>query len=85
MRKKNIIGYKLVKPEYEESAIEIVKINCNDDSYTTWKDNATKFGWSFTSDSIHADKLKRAGVIDIWFEPVYEQKKISYNKTIFRV
>lgn len=54
-----IIGYKLVKLEYSTAALSIMQ--------TIW-------GWPeyFVSVDSCIQNLKKAGVLDIWFEPVYE-------------
>jgi len=68
---KKIIGYKLIKPEYKEASIAIVK-PLSDSSYKSWESNIIEHGWTFTSASVHANILQKAGVLDLWFEPVYE-------------
>lgn len=69
MNEKKIIGYKLIKPEYLEAANEICKkLN-----------TGTSIGeFSFLRIGINRlsiPALKDAGVLDIWFEPVYEPEK----------
>jgi len=62
---KEIIGYKLVKPEYREAVLRIL--------------NAP--GWSnfpmldSVRSSLSIEGLKKAGVLDIWFEPCYKDEK----------
>jgi hypothetical protein len=56
-----IIGYKLVKPEYETIAAQICSKNCN-----------KLYGNVGSKNDIQ--KLKEAGVLDLWFEPVYSPK-----------
>lgn len=73
MENKTIIGYKLIKPEYKEASIAIVK-PFSDSSYENWESNVIKHSWSFTTTSIHVNILKKAGVLDLWFEPVYEEE-----------
>jgi len=62
---KKIIGYKLVKPEYESAVTNII-----------WNDsrelNLMK-GVHFENDSIGKHRLEEAWVLDLWFEPVYEE------------
>ena len=66
--KKEIIGYRLVKPEYYKSASQIMfdnELGC------------------FSLDSVipvdfHAlPALRAAGVLDLWFEPVYKEPEIK--------
>lgn len=73
MEDKKIIGYKLVKPEYKEASIAIVK-PLSDSSYKNWESNVIQYGWAFTLTSNHANILRDAGVLDLWFEPIYEEK-----------
>jgi hypothetical protein len=70
---KQIIGYKLIKPEYKEAAENIVALGVN------WK-----VGKSFIEvmennpDDYYTKKLKEAGVLELWFEKVYgEEFKIG--------
>lgn len=58
--KKQIIGYKLIKPEYEKEALSIA--------------NISKFDF-FQHDSLVYKLLKESGVLDLWFEPVYKEDK----------
>ena len=51
---KKIIGYKLIKPEYKEASIAIVK-PLSDSSYKSWESNIIEHGWTFTSASVHAN------------------------------
>jgi hypothetical protein len=66
---KKIIGYKLIKPEYEKAAIAITKYDEN---------GVTSFqSWMMQScDGAFAKRLKQADVLDSWFEPVYNT---NYN------
>ena len=58
---KEIIGYKLIKPEYEGAAAKLI----------------------YNGDKIHGlvqvnsewNILKEAGVLDLWFEPVFKEEK----------
>ena len=61
---KEIIGYKLVKPEYERTCAKI--LNYRDDKISSVSIN---IGSSAYND------LKKAGVLDLWFEPVYKEEK----------
>lgn len=63
---KEIIRYKLIKPEYEKAALNIaIKDDCG------WSENAA---YNFTKDSNAHKRLKEAGVLDLWFEPVYKEE-----------
>lgn len=66
---KEIIGYKLIKPEYKEAAVEIGKKGNLQTFSNIYSINGyiPVFGWRDT-----IKNLKEAGVLDIWFEPVYE-------------
>lgn len=59
---KEIIGYKLVKPEYEKATIKLLGWNFT----TKLLINISEKG------DIH--RLKEAEVLDLWFEPVYAIK-----------
>ena len=64
MENKEIIGYKLIKPEYEKAAREIA-VGC-----------FCKFTEIFQEDVKSIGLWKEAGVLDIWFEPVYKSKEV---------
>lgn len=72
MENVKLIGYRLIKPEYKEASLEIIKKKANDDSYNDWDDTLQLDGYNFSYGSKHAKWLKQAGVLDIWFEPVYD-------------
>lgn len=64
---KKVIGYKLVKKEYAEAAVQI--------------EGNLKIGLAIKDDQIldsqHAksvEKLRKAGVLELWFEEVYEEE-----------
>lgn len=63
---KEFVGYKLLKPEYNDAALKIVGI-------PRWT-----FSYLFGHKSLAKESLEKAGVLDIWFEPIYE----SEEKTI---
>lgn len=63
---KKIIGYKLAKPKYEQAAMALV------DSKTDWKGGSKIV---FVEDGTWYNKFKEADVLDLWFEPVYEEEK----------
>jgi hypothetical protein len=79
MENKTIIGYKLIKPEYEEAAVRLIA------PHTEYK-HAIKFSdfpgpklndRTFTSTAMAANHLRNAGVLDLWFEPVYGPKEVK--------
>jgi hypothetical protein len=70
--KKEIIGYKLTKPEYEQAAVLICKEKNKNTSIEDFK--IQKNGTSFLVPTRAYDWLKEAGVLDLWFEPVYKEE-----------
>lgn len=72
---KEIVGYKLIKSEYEEAA----KIIANEYTNDWWNLNAYRnlknYGWMFKKGDIDLslkNVYRKAGVLDLWFEPVYK-------------
>lgn len=59
--KKEIIDYKLIKPEYNSAVMEIIGHDSKD----------SIIGSITARESIN--RLKRAGVLDLWFEPIYKE------------
>lgn len=71
---KEIVGYKLVKPEYEEVALKITGMsNQHWNGFSTNKFLKTE-EWFCVDYEKYVAKLKEAGVLDLWFEPVYEEE-----------
>lgn len=66
MENKKIIGYKLTKPEYEEAALKLSSEACTQKEIKNLK---------VSTHNLTIPKLKEAGVLDLWFEPVYEEEK----------
>jgi len=66
MEEKKIIGYKLTKPEYKEAVIKI----CN---YSVF--DFKRFEIEVSEGAV--EHLQKAGVLDLWFEPVYEEEKFK--------
>lgn len=64
---KEIIGYKFIKPEMYKAASMILYGN-EAGSYQL----QNKPGWDF--DEVDIKKLKTAGVLDLWFEPIYKKE-----------
>ena len=63
---KEIIGYKLVKPEYKDAAIKIAGFPPH------FIEDSRKIKPNTGGGTLMYQKLKKAGVLDLWFEPVYE-------------
>lgn len=79
MKEKEIIGYKLVKPEYAKIAAEIGKGQSCRFPFTSCEevmDNRylSLGGWMKT-----IRNLKEAGVLDLWFEPVFKQEETIFE------
>ena len=66
---KEITGYKLIKPEYK-SAVNSV-LNLHSFSFE-------RFEKEFQNYSSSILDLKKAGVLDLWFEPVYKTEEVTY-------
>lgn len=64
---KTIIGYKLIKTEYEGAAAEICGYNKKLDPLISGLGH-------FLKDSIDYYSILKAGVLDLWFEPVYKNQ-----------
>ena len=78
MKQEEIIGYKLIKPEY-------VKAACRIEGYVSFGESIVNGSTITLKGKEKAfDKLKDAEVLDKWFEPVYAVKEvvmsIPYNK-----
>lgn len=63
---KKIKYYKLIKPEYEPTVAKILRLSGNE-----------IYGDIGSTEDI--ETLKKAGVLDIWFDPVYEEEKINIS------
>lgn len=63
--KREIIGYKLVKPEYRDAAFKLASEACLEREIENLK---------VSTHNLTIPKLKEAGVLDLWFEPVYEDE-----------
>lgn len=61
---KKLLGYKLIKPEYRKAATAII----NNNSFSTIPGIDIKVASTIES-------FKKAGVLDLWFTPVYEEIK----------
>ncbi len=77
MATKEIIGYNLLKKEYEEPAVKIIhndrigQFN-NPKTFIDLDDNQEDC--LFQKNSFSFNSLKRAGVLDLWFTPVYKEE-----------
>ena len=80
-----VIGYKF-KKEYEsylKAYCAIVGIIPESASIVAYKET----GYVFQSKSIAYDRIKNAGVLDLWFEPVYAEnsKELYFGKVKFTI
>lgn len=67
-----LIGYKF-KPEFkrlEQSVANMLAITT-----ASWERNLSLDGWAFMPNSQNAIDLREAGVLDVWFDKVYEEDK----------
>ena len=69
---RKIIGYKLIKPEYEKAAIVISGLPVSSGVYTKEYPILLVDQWTHS-----IERWKEAGVLDLWFEPVYEVEKLE--------
>lgn len=72
---KEIVGYKLIKPEYEQAVKEITTFSFD---FIKGKNNHGYIVSPPTEKSpstVCFDKLSEAGVLDLWFEPIFEAEK----------
>jgi hypothetical protein len=73
MQEKKLIGYKLIKPEYAEVVLEL--------EGRSFIGSDVKNGQILHCDHTESvNKLKKVGVLDLWFEPVYEQIKPTFKQ-----
>jgi|688.fasta_scaffold00478_141 hypothetical protein len=77
---KKIIGYKLVKTQYRIACENIVNVNVN------WnKDKSFAEIMINNPNEYYIEKLTEAGVLDLWFEPVYEDDKIMLDNSKYEI
>lgn len=74
--KKEIIGYKLIKPEYTTAALKLADLNDTFDDYG---------GYNFKHGSWACERIKKAGVLDLWFEPVYKSNEEVFSMGSFNL
>lgn len=81
---KKIIGYKLKEDfkQYEEAASIIAAIS--KESFYSW---IPKVGYNFGNGSELYSRFEKAGVLDLWFEPVYREtsKELYFGKVKFTI
>lgn len=80
---KKIVGYKLIKPEYMEAIEKIANKNIigeNNGVRTYFNNNILSY-----RAQISINNLKEAGVLDIWFEPLYEEEVKTINMGSFNL
>lgn len=70
---KEVVGYKLKNKQYEKAAILLAS---NPD---IWTDLSFTTFMLTAGDKGYAKILREAGVLDLWFEPVYKEEKIIVN------
>jgi hypothetical protein len=76
---KKIIGYKLTKPQYNDSAIRIANLGNRDwEGLIDGRFQETVFNYEE-----NLNLLKEAGVLDLWFEPIYEEEKFKVGDYIY--
>ena len=69
---KKILGYKLIKPQYTKASEIITNFPGLFDEKK--QSSLPEQGIHFTVGSACAMSLRAAGVLDLWFEPVYEEE-----------
>lgn len=76
---KRIIGYKLKDEckQYEEAAIIIAAIS--KESFYSW---IPKVGYNFGNGSELYSRFKKAGVLYLWFEPVFEENNYKIGEYV---
>lgn len=65
-----IIGYKFIELKYEKAALKIGGIQ---------HFNLYSNGTHFRKDSVVYDRFLEAGVLDLWFEPVYKNQNLELD------
>ena len=68
---KTIVMWKFVKPEYTKAACIIGDYNTFGNNCGLNKDGKSYFG-AFIAGTKAEEDFKNAGVLELWFEPVYE-------------
>lgn len=76
---KELIGWKLEKDEYREAAGLIAYLGYGDNRFSYYES-----GCNFRKDSTAEERLKKAGVLELWFSPVYKEEektiKLSFGE-----
>lgn len=70
---KKILGYKLINPKYREAA-QLIGNFKNIESFERYNTLSNSSAYE-----IIANMLKDAGVLDLWFEPIYMTKDVIYT------
>ena len=65
METRKLVGYKLIKPEYK-AAIKIIT-KCSEFCFNSFENEIESMLYV-------EELLKKAGVLDLWFEPIYEEE-----------
>lgn len=73
MNKVEIIGYKLIKPEYLDACI---KINGTETCYLSHNPDDNYL--SYKAKNV-IRRLKNAGVLDLWFKPIYKEAEYKFT------
>jgi len=73
---KKVIGYKLIKSEYADAALRIAGIG----NFNVITRNCS---YHFSVNSMTALRLREAGVLDLWFKPVYEEEQFKVGDWVY--
>lgn len=77
---KEIIGYKLIKPEYGEAGARVAGT-----SLYEWDENLSRLGYMFTVNSAARVAIEKAGILSLWFTPIYKQQEQIFKVGNFEV
>lgn len=82
LKERKIVGYKLVKEEYKKAVKAIIN---REDWFHNFDINLKEKGFNFAytdeKGSVHSN-IKKSGVLDLWFEPVFEKETIKLKSGI---
>lgn len=76
METKKILTYKLVREEYADACIKITEFDGTPKTFMEYR---------LAVDGNFVAKLRTAGVLDLWFEPVYEKQERVINMGSFNL
>ena len=68
-----IVGYKLIKPEYIKAIIEITGMSTSGSNVVNKINYVTNY-FANNKPGIFIDQLETAGVLHLWFEPIYKEE-----------